>query len=1016
MNNGIKGKEPEDKFFTIEFFGVTIIITTLLLLLCLFFGEVILFEVGKEIQNFIYGVLGYFAFPFLITLFFVGFMVLLGKKPNFKKRGGSLIYLGYLVTIAFSILTILNNLSNPQDLNEYVNYAFESGKLGLEGVVPGGALFSLICYAPVKYLGSIFSVIILSVVTIFVIYFRLRYKFKHRNDAKPEETEKPAVSEPQFTQQPVVEPQVQNPYQQQGVPMGAGQPYGYPQNNMGYYGQGGYQQPTGYQPQDSNVYGAPVSNNGANIFGGQPLNYGQNGYQQGVGYSQNPNPYNQGQPNISKEDAMRILYGNGTAPKTYSNEFQDGFSGMGYRPTDTSYNPQGYSANGGNVSQNIPKHDMFSSYTYEDRSKEFEEEIDNNSQTSYQNPYEQDEDTLKAKNFFNKIKEKYSQENQGDNASYDDYSKQEQEYVEENDYSDEFSSNNYSYDYSDEQGENNEYEEDYSTQTQSFTEPTYDDEPTFDEVEPSYNEPETIEDPQQSPLSSFEGNEYSKCLIENMPINYKYTVPPTSLLKTIDNSDSDYAFELFKSDVKNKILNTLSTFGVETEIANVHRGPAVTRFDIVVPIGVSMSKVVKLQDDLNLRIAAKSAIRMIAPVPNTSYVGIEVPNQVQEMVNLKDLVMGEGFNVSKPSALNFALGKDVIGKPVYLDIAEMPHVLITGTTGSGKSVCLNTMILSLLYKYSPQELRFVIVDPKRVDLEPFKTIPHMMFGEIIEDVPTTNAMLTWAVEEMENRYKVLVKSHAKNLKDYNLKAKANGEKIMPRLVIIIDEFADVMLQDKKGVGVKICLLAQKARAAGIHLVLAAQRPSADIVEGPIKSNLPSRIVFRAASSIDSQVSLGEPGAEKLLGKGDCLYRTGGMFAVERVMGAYVSDEEMYDIIDFVSENNEKYYDYNNWAKIQASVSASQPREESEYNENTAASGDVSGYIDPLNIKAMQIGYDFGGLSASFLQRKLGVGYPRAAKIIDWLTDNGYITPNSIAGKKQMILPREEFEEKFGNNG
>jgi S-DNA-T family DNA segregation ATPase FtsK/SpoIIIE len=229
----------------------------------------------------------------------------------------------------------------------------------------------------------------------------------------------------------------------------------------------------------------------------------------------------------------------------------------------------------------------------------------------------------------------------------------------------------------------------------------------------------------------------------------------------------------------------------------------------------------------------------------------------------------------------------------------------------------------------------------------------------------------------------------------------------------MDEFSDIMMQDKKGFATKVCLIAQKARAAGIHLVLAAQRPSVDIIDGPIKSNLPSRIVFRAASLPDSMTSLGEGGAEKLLGKGDCLYKTNGMLNVERVMGAYVSDEEMYEVIDYVTDNNEKYFDHNNWANIKSRVTPTSSSEDNGEVSDSAGESSNGGAMDPIYIKALRLGYNFGGLSVSFLQRKLAIGFPRAGKIIDYLTDNGYITADAISGKRQMIMTKEDFEEKFG---
>lgn len=984
MNNGIKGKEQEDKFFTAEFFGVTVIITAFLLLLCLFFGEKVLFEIGKEVQCFILGALGYFAYPFLLTLFLVGFLVLLGKKPN-RKRVGSLIFLTFLVFIVFSVMTILDNDPKPTELSKYINFAFESGRLGTSGVVAGGALFSLITFYPVKVLGNIFTIIILSVVTIFAIYFRLKYKKKHKNDPAQNQTQEVGqVQQPQ-TAQPV-QPQVQ-PNQQFASQ--------YPQQ-PNY----GYNQPSPYG-QDSNVYGAPINGGYPNIFGGQPLNYGgqpypnqqqpypnqQQGYNQPNGYNQPSPDYSQNPNAMNREDAMRILYGNNNGmPKTYSTGFNDSFSGLGYKRTDNGANPQQYGGGGGSVSGEIPKTNLFDSYTYEDRTNEINDTP--NDFSNFNNPtddYDDDEDTQKAREFFSKIKEQYT-------------SNEPEE--ETNDYTQNTSTN---YDYKDDYDNNVEetFEEDIV-------------EETFEEVEePKFEEP--IVETQQTDNGL---SEYGKKLMENMPKNYRYKAPPITLLKQSEKVDNDYEYEIFKAEISNKILETLDNFGVKTNIARVLRGPTISRFDIEVPKQISMEAITKRYKDINLRIAAKTPIRMVAPVPGTSYVGIEVANRSKEFVMLRDLVSSSNFRDTNNDALTFALGKDVVGAPICLDVTQMPHLLIAGATKSGKSVCLNTLIVSLLMKYSPEELRIIIIDPKKVEFKFYENLPHLYFGTIVNngDIALTTATLNWVYEEMSRRYSVFTNYKVRNLDAYNKKARENGEKIMPKILLVIDEFASIMLKDKNGANERICALVAEARAAGIHLILATQRPSVDIMDGPIKANLPARIVFKVASDTDSRVCIGKNGAETLLGSGDGLYKTDGMFDYDRFMGAYVSDDEIADIVDYVKDNNDCYFDYNSWSRILANVSASQPQEPTE---NLGGGGAVqpnANAMDPLAVNAMRMGYDYGGLSISAVQTKLAIGYPRAARIVNWLVDNGYVTPNSIAGKKQMILPKEEFEEKFGNNG
>lgn len=917
MNNGIKAKGNSDKFFTIEFFGVTVILTSFLLLVCLLFGESVLFEIGVEVQAFILGVFGYFSYPFLVVGIYVGFMMLLGRKSQTNRSKKPVINTFIFVTILLCLLTALSNLKTPLTLEEYLANAFESGRNGLEGVVAGGALFSLLTYPFVKNLTHVGSIICLGLILLIFIVFISRKKPKENVDA-------PAV-QPQV-QQPQVQPQPQNPQGYQGGYNG-----GYYQNpnyNQGYTQP--YNQPY-QQPNMAPQYQYP--NQGyerSELFGDRNVEYSEPRYQDKEMHDRN----------------MQILYGQNAG--TYSDAYNSGFSNAGER--QGVYNEEARSKLfDANLSSPIKKEEVVKDYVLDD---------------SFSFDYKPEDLNEKSEVYAN---------------SYDE-------------------SNDEAFDVDDSDSIN--MESNVNSFMQSVAEPEVDD----SEVEQELYSEDFVEETKE---------EFAKKLIENMPLNYKYKKPPISIFKTIDATQNNYEFEVFKAEMKARILTTLKTFGVDTDIPRVFKGPAVTRFDIAIPPNIPMSKVTKLQNDLNLRIAAKSAIRMIAPVPNTSYVGIEVPNKEAESVSIKDILVSDEFINTKPFSLVFALGKDVIGRPVSLDIADMPHLLVTGTTGSGKSVCLNALIISLITKYGPDELRFVIVDPKRVDLEPFKGIPHMMFEEIIEDVPTANSMLTWAVEEMESRYRELAKTHAKNIKDYNNKARASNQRIMPRIVILMDEFSDIMMQDKKGVATKVCLIAQKARAAGIHLVLAAQRPSVDIIDGPIKSNLPSRIVFRAASLPDSMTSLGEGGAEKLLGKGDCLYKTNGMLNVERVMGAYVSDEEMYEVIDYVTDNNDKYFDHNNWAKIKSRVTPTSSSDDSSEVGGVSAGGEGGGAIDPIYIKALRLGYNFGGLSVSFLQRKLAIGFPRAGKIIDWLTDNGYITADSISGKRQMIMTKEDFEEKFG---
>ncbi len=884
MSNGITAKSKENKFFTIEFFGVTLIVTTFVLLIALLFGEDVLFELGLEVQYFLLGAFGYFSYPLLISVNYVGFMLLFGKKINSQTSKRKITTLITILFFVLTLLTIITGEKTATSFKEYTHLAYLSGRNGVQGVVAGGWLFSLITFVMVKYLKYVGAIIVFSL--LFLAYIALKIKnFKKNAKTESENVQKQEV---ETNQSVATQPQpqvivVQQPYQPP-QPQFTGSTYSQPQQ-------------TPYQPTEREIFEA------------------------------------------NKQEKMQILYGrnpyeqNGFTSQTYAEGYNSSFARDRLNLDKPSVTTD-YSLNsGGDVSSPISKNP----------SPNFEM---------------QDNSTLKQVD----IDKDYNV-----NPSIEDSEEDITFYEEETTFDDNF------------EQDTKEVEEPIDIKTESTI----------------------VKDSQTSDN-----------IIENIPKDYKYKAPPVNLLENSELYSDDYQIEVFKAETKKNILDTLKNFGIDTTIARIYKGPAVTRFDIVVPFNLRMEEITRLQKNINLRIAAKSEIRMIAPVPSTSYVGIEVPNQSVETVKIKDIVTSNEFCDAKDSTLTFALGKDVIGKPVSLDIVDMPHLLVTGTTGSGKSVCLNSLIISLLYKYSPLELRFIIVDPKFVDLEPFHGIPHMLFDTIIEDVKTTSAMLTWLVDEMDRRYRVLATARAKNLKEYNRKAKENNEKPMPRLVVIIDEFADIMKRDKKGVGDKICLLAQKARASGIHLILAAQRPSVDIIEGPIKSNLSARIVFKAASLVDSRVSLGESGAEKLLGRGDCLYKTNNMPAYERVMGAYVSDDEMYKVIDYVTDNNEAYFDKNNWSKIMATCTTPEDSQGVQAKPMVNVDGKS---VDPLYIKALKLGIEYGSISTTFLQRKLAIGFPRAGKIVDWLTDNGYISIDAGGnGKKKILITKEEFNEKFGD--
>ncbi len=472
-----------------------------------------------------------------------------------------------------------------------------------------------------------------------------------------------------------------------------------------------------------------------------------------------------------------------------------------------------------------------------------------------------------------------------------------------------------------------------------------------------------------------------------------------------DNESSDYQFPDVallnpgvhkgkdrKNDVLKKagqIEETLNNFGVDAKIVGVDVGPSITRFELQPAPGVKVGKIVNLSDDLALNLAT-SDIRMEAPIPGKSAVGIEVPNKVSDIVSLRDIIESPAFIKTK-SVLPFALGKTLSGQNIIGDISKMPHVLIAGATGSGKSVCINTIIISLLYKCTPEELRFIMVDPKMVELNQYNAIPHMLIPVVTDPKKATYA-LNWGIKEMTDRYQLFKDSGVRDIDGYNAKMTSQHQKKLPRIIIVIDELADLMMTSPKEIESAICRIAQLARACGIHLVIATQRPSVDVITGLIKANIPSRIAFSVASNTDSRTILDQVGAEKLLGKGDMLYFPVGKSKPLRVQGTFVSDAEINRVIDAVSGGKQPVFDN----QIEETIESYQVTEETDETE------------DDLFPQAAELAFANGSISTSFIQRKLRVGYSRAGRIIDELEQKGIISGPNGSKPRKCLMTREEF--------
>lgn len=505
-----------------------------------------------------------------------------------------------------------------------------------------------------------------------------------------------------------------------------------------------------------------------------------------------------------------------------------------------------------------------------------------------------------------------------------------------------------------------------------------------------------LQDIKEEPKEKKKSNSLNNDIQKTQPINVKseatyenYKIPSVELLNKVDKKTDDNGR---KKVLKNASLleKTLSDFGVEAKVNQVTVGPTITRYEIQPSPGVKVSKIVNLTDDIALSLAAKS-IRIEAPIPGKSAIGIEVPNEEAQMVGLRDVIESDEFK-KFDSPLAMALGKDISGKPIIGDIGKMPHLLIAGSTGSGKSVCVNTLINSILYKAKPDEVKFLLIDPKVVELASYNGIPHLLIPVVTDPKKAANA-LNWAVVEMNRRYKLFAETQVKDITSYNEKA----EEKLPKIVIIIDELADLMMASANDVEDYICRLAQMARAAGMHLIVATQRPSVDVITGVIKANIPSRIAFAVSSQPDSRTILDMGGAEKLLGKGDMLFYPLGAAKPVRLQGAFISENESEKIIDYVKGQVREEVKYED--TIMETISKA----------NVSKSSDE----DELLGQAIEFVVESGQGSASMLQRKFKIGFNRAARLIDSMEERGIVGQSEGSKPRKVLMSKQDLQNLEG---
>ncbi len=628
----------------------------------------------------------------------------------------------------------------------------------------------------------------------------------------------------------------------------------------------------------------------------------------------------------------------------------------------------------------------------------------NNYQQTYSNPQQHSNNHHNHKQYnnpnnhnngFNNYQQKNNFDNQ--NKNYNNYN-QDNNYN-NNRYNNRPQSENKFYDKFNKKQPQIETEEAYVKPQQTFNGPTYNNNrynaQTYNNInkQQSFNnlEPKKVEPPKvDSNKKEFKRPK-------------KYIKPDISFLKDYDNGN--YSIQEDNASKAQMLESALESFNAPAKVVAITRGPAFTRYELQMQQGVQVKKVSSVINDIAMTLQAPGEIRIEIPIPGKNAFGVEIPNQSIDTVSLRDIIASNNFQASK-SPLTFALGKDITGDAKVSRIEKTPHLLVAGATGSGKSVCLNSMLVSLLYKASPDEVKIILIDPKRVEFTLYNGLPHMLLPKAITDVDKAVKALDWLIKEMDRRYTKFAENMVRNIEEFNDRpqVKSQTEPKMPYIVFIVDELGDLMMQRKKEVEEKIIRLTQLSRAAGIHLVIATQRPSVDVITGIIKANLPSRIAFAVSAFPDSKTILDQGGAEKLLGKGDMLYSANGSADLVRIQGAFVSGEEVSKIVDFIKENNECEFDSD--------------IEDEMFNSDQGgfkADGGSTQEFDPLMKESLRLFIKQQSASISKLQRFFSIGFPRAAKIVDQMELAGFVGPKDSKNLRPLYITQQEFEERFGED-
>lgn len=946
---GRKNEENTEKvnILTKETLGVVLVLFSTICLVCLISRDLVFFTPGKIVNAFLGGVFGYSAYLVTIGLIIYGVTLVTGNKLPIARKTKIMVTLFFIALVTF--LHIISTSGTSLEFSEYLTYSYNMAEQGVKYASAGGLCIAVLAYALVTLLSQVGSLVVLGAIEAVIVYYLLKSNHDNKNKSSEQEKFKSSFVKTNDTingEEVVISGE--RDYPVSGVTYQSR-----PQQKLFVNNADDFMVKT--KREKAKEDDSPLK-----------VNYAQNGF----AYCETPNTYSKSY----EEDLKKKLEYIKTPPTIEINKTEKNYQSP--NPTQKS-------------------NTFVSDYIAPTPKVELKPSVEI---PMFEHNQTIETDTAKshAENFadryadFTQVEEqpKATEPIQVENFTEEEISLATEQYFAE--------------------------VEKREEPTKTFEQPV---ESVVEPVQPSITErrsrgslfgdspSQEINDfRKESPIVEKLEQKKEEKPKKVVPINRKYVRPPLDLLETY-NTQIDANSENHE-ERKEVIKRTLEEFHINVTPQGHVQGPSITRYEIMMPAGISVKKVLNYDDDLRMRLESKNGVRIEAPIPGKNLVGIEVANKTKVTVGLKEILMDAASKPSKPGSLIFALGKDIVGNAITDNLAKGPHYLVAGATGSGKSVCLNVMIISLIMRYSPEELKLVLIDPKQVGFRIYEHLPHLLIDEIITDAQKTIAILQWAYDEMEKRYKTFADCPGvvSDIDSYNQEMASATVPKMPRIVIIIDELADLMETCKKDMEARIRALAQKARAAGIHLVLATQRPSVDVITGTIKVNLPARIALKVLNAADSTTIMAEGGAEKLLGNGDMLFKNSGMSEPERYQGAWISDREINNIVSFVKQNNEAYFD----EELQESLN--KPEGSTCDEEDASSEGNE---FDEVFLNALWFVINSGTAAISQLQRRFSIGYPRAGAIIDKMERHKFIGPNEGTKTRRVLITREQFEERFG---